>query len=120
MASSVIRATWFGFPGGGKASGIQTAGVGANAAAVVTIPFNEALRAGPAFAQFTATVAGSARGVTAASVSGKNLSVTLASAPIAGQAVVIMYAPGGTPATRLADADGEEHPAGTLTTFTAA
>lgn len=120
MASYTHRAAWFGFPNGGKTLGIQAAGPGTVAGAVVSIPFNETLRAGPDAAQFTSTVAGVPRAVTPVTATGKVLSLTLAVAPNVGQVVVINYAPGGTPATRLADADGQEHPAGVLTTFTAA
>ncbi len=58
--------------------------------------------------QFTCTVAGVARGVTAASVTGQNLTLTLASAATAGQLVVVSYAGGG--AAPLKDAAGNLTP----------
>ena len=77
---------------------------GTAAASSVALTFDENLRAAPAFAQFTATVNGTARGVTAAVVAAKVVTLTRSSAVTAGQAVIVTYTPGGTPATRLADA----------------
>jgi len=123
MASYPIRAGWFNFPvGGGHFGPPALRGVPTNAAAVVSVPFDESLRTGPALAQFTATVAGSARTVSAVAVSGTDprvLLVTLASAPTAGQAVVVTYTKGGTAGTRLADVNGEEVATGVIASYTA-
>lgn len=106
MASRIIQRDWFGWaaPARGVDVGLPAVVACTASGTSVVITFNEAMRTGPAFAQFTATVNGSARGVNAASVSGAALTLTLASAVSAGQAVVVNYAPGGTAATRLADA----------------
>ena len=99
MASHVIRAGFFGWGGirGDTATQAAAGTVG------VVLSFARALRTAPAFAQFTATVNGVARGVSAAAVSGSNLTLTLA-APnlLAGDRIVITYTPGGTAGTRLA------------------
>jgi len=112
VAAYVHRAAFFGWAGGGLAAEKSAAAAGAGANVLVT--YARALRAAPAFAQFTATVNGVARGVTAASTAGAVLTVTLASALTAGDVVVINYAPGGTPATRLAYSDGSEFGPGTI------
>jgi hypothetical protein len=114
MAHYNIRARWFGWAGigGSDASAAPVGGV------AVTQTYGKPLRPAPAAAQFTATVAGAARGVTAVSVGGASntvLSFTLAAGNLtAGQVVVITYAPGGVPASRLAYADGTELAAGTF------
>jgi uncharacterized repeat protein (TIGR02059 family) len=110
VASNIIRRGWFSWaaPAGGLDLALPTVVSATVSGATMTITFNEALRAGPAFGQFSATVAGSARAVNAASVAGAVLTLTLASAATSGQVVVASYTPGGTPATRLADARGNE------------
>ena len=113
MGAFVQRAAWFGWAGGGLASEKSVAAPAA--AALVNITYARALRAAPAFAQFTATVNGVARGVTAASTAGAVLTVTLASALVAGDVVIISYTPGATPATRLAYSDGAELNGGSVT-----
>lgn len=123
MGAYAIRAAYFAWaaPNRGVDVGYPAVLSAASTGTSVTITFNEALRTGPAFGQFTGTVAGSARGINAASVSGAVLTLTLASAVTAGQAVVVSYAPGGTPSTRLADLNrGNEVPAASpLATATA-
>jgi uncharacterized repeat protein (TIGR02059 family) len=112
MAAYVQRASWFGWAGGGlqaeKSAAAPAAGVNVN------ITYARALRAAPAFAQFTATVNGVSRGVTGASVAGAVLTVVLASAVAASDIVVVTYAPGATPATRLAYSDGTEFGPGSI------
>ena len=113
MSSSIIRRGWFGWGGFAGRSGASAPAGGV----AVTVSYAKALRAAPAFAQFTATVAGVARGVTAASVSGSNLLITLAAGNlVAGQVITITYTPGGTPASRLAYVGPpvEELPGGTF------
>ena len=107
MGAYVQRAAWFGWAGGGLAA--EKSAAAPAAALNVNITYAKALRAAPAFAQFTATVNGTARAVTGASVAGAVLTVVLV-APnlVAGDVVVINYAPGGTPATRLAYASPVE------------
>jgi hypothetical protein len=102
MGAYAIRRGFFGWGGvsGRTAASAPAGGVG------VVIGYARVLRAAPAFAQFTATVNGAARGVSAAAVSGSpatNLALTLA-APnlVAGDRIVITYVPGGTAGTRLA------------------
>jgi hypothetical protein len=112
MAAYVQRASWFGWAGGGLQAEKSVAAPAAGTA--VNVTYARALRAAPAFAQFTATVNGVSRGVTAASTAGAVLTVTLASAVSANDIVVINYAPGGTPATRLAYSDGTEFGPGTI------
>jgi uncharacterized repeat protein (TIGR02059 family) len=113
MASFPIRAGFFGWGGmAGKTGAVATVGgVG------VAITYARALRTAPAFAQFTATVNGVARGVSAATVTGSTLSLTLA-APnlVAGDRIVITYTPGGTAGTRMAylGPPVEEFPASTI------
>jgi uncharacterized repeat protein (TIGR02059 family) len=123
MGAYAIRAAYFAWPAPNKGVDAGYPGVLSTTATgtSVVITCNEALRAGPAFGQFTATVNGVARGVNAASVSGAVLTLTLASGVSAGQSVVVSYAPGGTPATRLADnSRGNEVPAASpLATATA-
>jgi len=105
VATNIIRRGWFSWaaPARGVDVGLPAVVTCTATGTSVVITFNEAMRASPAFAQFTATVAGAARGVTAAAVAGAVLTLTLASGVTAGQAVVVNYAPGATPATRLAD-----------------
>jgi hypothetical protein len=120
MATYNIKAKWFGWAGlgGGNAYTAPVGGV------VVTATYDKALRPAPAVAQFTATVAGVARGVVSAVVGASpndnRLTFTLAAGNLtAGQAVVITYTPGGVAATRLAYADGTELAAGTMTVVAA-
>ena len=105
MATNIIRRGWFGWaaPARGVDVGIPAVVSCTATGTSVVVTFDEAMRASPAFAQFTATVAGAARGVTAAAVAGAVLTLTLASGVTAGQAVIVNYAPGATAATRLAD-----------------
>ena len=115
MGAYAVRAAWFGWAGAGIGGDLAVAAPAAGVS--VNITYARALRAGPAFAQFTATVNGVARGVTAATVGGagnKVLTLTLASAVAANDVVVITYAPGGTPATRLAYSNGDEFSPGTI------
>lgn len=70
----------------------------------IALTFSEALRAGPAFGQFTVTANGVSKAVSAASVAGAVLTLTVATLGGAGVAVVVTYVPGGTAGTRLADA----------------
>jgi uncharacterized repeat protein (TIGR02059 family) len=122
MASNVIRRGFFGWAAPAKGVDVGTPSVVSATAAgtSVAITFDEAMRAAPAFGQFSATVNGVARGVNAAVVAGAVLTLTLASAVTAGQAVVASYVPGGTPATRLADnARGNEVGGGVLASVTA-
>lgn len=103
MASSVIRRAWFGWanPNAPAQSGARTA-----SGSSIALTFASAiLPASPTVSQFTATVAGVARGVTGAAVAGSVLTLTLASAVTAGQAVIATYKPG-SPAP-LKDADGD-------------
>ena len=116
MGAYAIRARFFGWSGMlGRLSGSAAVG----GVSVVTT-FHDALRASPqpALAQFTATVAGVARGVTAAAVGGtgnKTLTFTLAAGNLtAGQQVIINYVRGATASTRLAYADGSEFSNGTV------
>lgn len=112
MVAYAGRSIWFGWVGAGLRSLSSSAPA---AAAVVNLNYARPLRAGPAAAQFTATVNGTGRAVSTAVVGGagnKSLIVTLASALTAGDVVVITYAPGGTPAARLAYTTGEEIAAG--------
>lgn len=106
MSAYVQRAAWFGWAGGGLAA--EKSAAAPAAGANVNITYARALRAAPAFAQFTATVNGVSRGVTGASTAGAVLTVVLASAVASGDVVVINYAPGATPATRLAYSNGDE------------
>ena len=115
MASYVIRRGWFGWGGFVGRTGVSAL----PGSSSVVVSYSKALRAGPAFAQFTATVDGVARAITAASVTGSSsnqLSLTFAApALVLGQDIVITYTPGGTPATRLAYASPvQEFPAGSL------
>ena len=123
MAAYAIRSAFFSWAAPNKGVDVGAPGVvtTTSTGTSVVVTFNEAMRTGPAFSQFTATVAGVARGVNAASVAGAALTLTLASAVTAGQAVVVNYTPGGTPSTRLADlARGNEVPVSTpLATATA-
>jgi ABC-type phosphate/phosphonate transport system permease subunit len=122
MASYAIRKAWFGFPAGGKSGSAPVAsGAATNAAAVVTIPFNEVLRTStqPTLSQFTATVAAVGRAVNTVVAAGKTLTVTLASAPTAGQPVVVTYTQGVAGAGRLADVDGQEVPSSVIASFNA-
>lgn len=116
MAAYAQRAGWFGWIGGGFAAEKQIQA--SNGSTAVLITYGRALRSGPDFAQFTATVNGTARGVTAASIGGTGnarLNLTLASATVTGDKVVVTYTPGGTPATRFAYASPvEEMGAGVL------
>jgi len=110
------RAAYFGWVGGGL--GAKSGSSAPAGAAVVGLSYARALRAGPAAAQFTATVNGTPRGVAGVVVGGtgnKSLLVTLASALAANDNVVVTYAPGGTPATRLAYTTGEELSGGSTT-----
>jgi uncharacterized repeat protein (TIGR02059 family) len=103
MASSVIRRAWFGWlnPNAPAQSGARTA-----TGTAVALTFGSAiLPAAPAIAQFSATVNGVARGVTAAACAGSVLTLTLASAATAGQSVVITYTPGGVSPLRNAAGD---------------
>jgi uncharacterized repeat protein (TIGR02059 family) len=105
MASSVIRRTWFGWlnPNAPAQSGARTA-----TGTSVALTFSAAvLPASPTVSQFTATVAGVARGVTAAAIAGSVLTLTLASAVTAGQAVVITYKPGGPASGQLKDSGND-------------
>lgn len=105
MATLAMKREWFSWaaPAGGVDVGVPAVVSAAASGTSVAITFDETMRAAPAFAQFTATVAGVARGVTAAAVSGAVLTLTLASAVTAGQAVVVSYVPGATASARLAD-----------------
>jgi len=121
MGAFAIRAGWFGWSGfAGRTA--QTAAVGG---VVALIDYQKALRASPqpAAAQFTATVAGVARGVVSVAVGGTGntrLTVTLAAGNLtAGQVVALTYVPGATATTRLAYADGTEFGSG-VTEITAA
>lgn len=106
MASSIIRRRWFGWANPNAPSRTGTPAV---AGAAVTIPFGAPiLPASPAVAQFTATVAGVARGITAAACAGNNLTLTLASAATTGQAVVVTYKPGTIAAQALQDNQGDQ------------
>ena len=105
MASNVIRRQWFGWinPNSVAQSGAKTA-----TGSTVTLGFSGPVSpASPASTQFTATVAGVARGVTAAACAGSNVTLTLASAVTAGQAVVVTYKPGSDQSKRLVDAQGD-------------
>jgi uncharacterized repeat protein (TIGR02059 family) len=105
MVSSILRRGWFSWaaPARGVDTGIPSVLTCTASGTSVVITFDEAMRASPAAAQFTATVNGVARGVNAAAVAGAVLTLTLASAVSAGQAVVVSYAPGATQSARLAD-----------------
>jgi hypothetical protein len=117
MASMAIRGRWFGW---GNYGGLPTQVAPASLNGLVAnLQFGEQLRAGPATAQFTATVATVARTVTGVAVSGRNLLVTLAGpTPGAGAGIVITYVPGGTANLRLADIFNDEA-AGFTTAFAA-
>jgi hypothetical protein len=121
MSAFPIRAGWFGWAGG--SIGAKVASTAPIGGVILTLTYARALRAAPASAQFTATVAGVVRGVVSATVGGagnKVLTITLAAGNFTvGQAVAITYVPGGTPATRLAYSTGEEI-AGGVTTVVAA
>lgn len=113
MASGVIRRAWFGWanPNAPAQSGGKTA-----TGVTVTIAFGSPiLPAAPTLSQFTATVAGVARAVTAAACAGSTLTLNLASAVTAGQAVVITYKPGGSPAGQLQDSGADKVSAFTTT-----
>ena len=112
MGAYVQRAGWFGWAGGGLAA--EKSASAPAAGPNVNVTYARALRAGPAFAQFTATVNGVSRGVTGASVAGAVLTVVLASAVAASDIVAITYTPGATPATRLAYSDGTEFGPGSV------
>ena len=107
MASRIIRARWFNRVLAAKAGAARATETKATpGSAIVTIYFDEPLRAAPVSTQFTATVGGVARVVNTTTTSGSRLTVTLASAVNAGQNVVITYVANGTPAQNLADAAG--------------
>jgi Putative flagellar system-associated repeat len=116
MATNILRARWFGWSN--VAGSLPTPIAGPSAAAggtTVVIDFSENLRAGPAAAQFTATVGGAGRVVNSVSVSDHRLTITLAAPNLtAGQAIVITYAKSGTAGLRLADIYGDEVAAGTF------
>jgi uncharacterized repeat protein (TIGR02059 family) len=105
MASNVIRRAWFGWANANAPgqSGARTA-----TGTSIALTFSAALLpANPTVSQFTATVAGAARGVTNAVVAGSVLTLTLASAVTAGQAVVATYKPAGAESGKLKDAQGD-------------
>jgi len=116
MASFVHRRGWFGWGGfvGRTAASAPAGGV------AVVVTYAKALRPAPALAQFTATVAGVARGVTAVTVGGAGntqLTFTLAAGNLtAGQPVAITYTPSGVAGERLAYVGPpvSEFPAGVL------
>jgi uncharacterized repeat protein (TIGR02059 family) len=121
MASNVIRRSFFSWaaPAGGVDVQLPTPGVASGAGTSIVIPFNEAMRAGPAFAQFSVTADGVTKAVSAAAVSGANLTLTVATIGGAGKAVVVTYTPGATASARLADnARGNEVPAGVIASYT--
>ena len=120
MASNVIRRGFFSWaaPNRGVDLAVPTAVSASGNGTSIAIVFNEALRAGPAFGQFTVTANGVSKAVSAASVSGSTLTLTVATLGGAGVAVVVTYTPGGTAGTRLADAAGNEVLAGTIISYT--
>jgi uncharacterized repeat protein (TIGR02059 family) len=107
MASSIIRRAWFGRGLTAKTGAPKQMGYNKVAGSVVTLRFDEPLRAAPAATQFTATVDGVARTVSGVVTSGTDCRVTLAAPAISGgQQVRITYAKNGTPAQNLADVGG--------------
>ena len=106
MASNVIRREFFSWdaPAGGVDVGVPSVVSCVASDTSVVVTFDEAMRAAPAFAQFSATVDGVARDITAASVTGAALTLTLDPAVVADEVVVVSYVPGATASARLADA----------------
>lgn len=121
MASNVLRRTLFGWAAPlnrgldfATPSVVSASGNGTS----IAIVFNEAMRAAPAFGQFTVTSDGVSKAVSAAAVSGSTLTLTVATLGGAGKAIVVTYTPGGTASARLADSAGNEVLAGTLVAYT--
>jgi uncharacterized repeat protein (TIGR02059 family) len=107
MASNIIRRVWFGRGVVAKASAPARTGYNKVAGSLVTLRFDEPLRAAPVATQFTATVDGVARTVSGVTTSGADCRITLAAPVVSGgQRVVITYAKNGTPAQNLADVGG--------------
>jgi uncharacterized repeat protein (TIGR02059 family) len=122
MASNIIRRGWYSWAA--PAAGVDVAppvlGTPTATGTTVTLPFNEALRAGPTAAQFTATRNGSPVTVNSAVVAGSTLTLTLASTSPAGHVIVVTYTPSATASQRLADnSRGNEVGGGVLATVTA-
>jgi len=106
VASIIIRRGWFNWATSAKTGKPMMVNVNKVVGAIVTIQFDEPLRAAPLAAQFTATVNGVARVVNAVTTAGSKLTITLASAATNGQRVAITYVKNGTPAQNLADVAG--------------